>query len=180
MVSSTSPADTQIDFRIYTDATHWSRYLLDVNTPDITSHVIEHNDFTPAGTDGGVDFANVGAIEMVVMVPKGRVSISFDLVETEVVLGETSVEEIAPNGVLPGGLMFTWKTLLEKNNYAFIVGQRPVGGNDLDWKALSPLIEAEGIPATYNTFINGTPDENVEYGLADIDNEGTLTIHVLE
>ncbi|MEN8217335.1 MAG: hypothetical protein ABFS56_13395, partial [Pseudomonadota bacterium] len=177
MVSSTSPADTQIDFRIYTDATHWSTYLLNVNSDQITPHVIEHNEFTPAGADGGVDFANVGAIEMVVMVPKGRVSISFDLVETEVVLGETSVEVIAPNGVLPGGVMFMWRTLLETNNEAFIVGQRPVGGN---WKALSPFIEAEGIPATYRTFIAGTPAEDVEYGLADIDNEGNPTIHVLE
>jgi hypothetical protein len=83
LVSSTSPADTQIDIRIYTDATHWSSYLLDVNTPDITSHVIEHNDFTPAGTSGGVDFANVGAIEMRIMTPAGWVTIYIDLIITD-------------------------------------------------------------------------------------------------
>ncbi|OAD22357.1 hypothetical protein THIOM_001843 [Candidatus Thiomargarita nelsonii] len=190
MVSSTSPNDTQIEIRIYTDATHWSSYLLDVNSDQIFSYMIEHNQFTMGvGAVGPVNFANVGAIEMKIMVPTGRVSISFDLIETSVTLGESSVQVVPPIGGLPGGLMFKWNTLEEFKNAGFIVGQRRVGqrraggdDDDWEWEPLSGFMEADNLSgATYQAFISSDdPCTDCEYGLADIDTDGNVTIHVIK
>ncbi len=184
MVSSTNTTDTQIDIRIYTDATHWSHYLLDVTSDQITSYVIPHFQFTQGeGADGPVDFTNVGAIEMKIMLPSGKVSINFDLVETSVTLGEKSVQVVPSIAGLPGGLMFKWKTLEEFNNAGFVVGQRVAGGDDGDWEALSGFMEADNPGgATYQAFIpyGQDPCMDCEYGLADIDIDGNVTIHVIK
>jgi len=190
MVSSTSPNNTQINIRIYTDATHWSSSELVVNTDQIASYVIDHNDdFTRGvGANGPVNFANVGAIEMQILVPTGRVSISFDLIETSVTLGESSVQVVPPIGGLPGGLMFKWNTLEEFKNAGFIVGQRRVGqrraggdDDDWEWEPLSGFMEADNLSgATYHAFVRSDPCTDCEYGIADIDTDGNVTIHVIK
>ncbi|KHD08687.1 hypothetical protein PN36_03530 [Candidatus Thiomargarita nelsonii] len=183
MVSSTNPSDTQIRVRIYTDATHWSTALLDINSDQIKGYWIERPDFTMgAGADGPVDFKNVGAIEMqIIVLTPGRVSLGFDLIETSVTLGESTVQVVPPIAGLPGGLSFKWNTLAEFNNAGFIVGQRVPGG---DWEALSGFMEADNPGgATYQAFISSGQDDpctDCEYGLADFDTDGTMTIHVIE
>jgi len=182
MVSSDKPNDTRIDIRIYTDATQWSSYLLEVDSDQITSYVIEHEQFTTGeGADEPVDFANVGAIEMKIIVPTGRVSLGFDLIETSVTLGKSSVQVVPSVGGLPGGLMFKWNTLEEFNNAGFVVGQRVAGGDDDDWEPLSGFMEADNPSgATYHAFVCSDPCTDCEYGIADIDTDRNITIHVIE
>ena len=130
MVSSTDPNDTQIEIYIYTDATHWSSYLLTVTTDQISSHLIDYSQFTAgAGAVGPADFENAGAIEMKIMARTGRVSISFDLVETSVRLGERSVRVTPPPPLEDHLVPFCLSGKLWRNSITLALQSNTESGN---------------------------------------------------
>jgi hypothetical protein len=136
-----------------------------------------------AGAGAGADFSDVGAIELRSDSSPQSLDIGFDLFATEVDIGDANVL------ATPYSVLFEWSTTREDDNAGFYVGRCMLGGYcdsvPGDWEAFNTeIIDGAGDDgATYSyekTFDTPQAVDEYQYGLADVDTNGTITLHTTE